>query len=472
MSDISTVCISGFPGEAQARELKNLCRFMQGFEGAHVVFVRDIITTLFVKFEIPDLAHDAIKVLNGIPFDIDAPSAMLKAEVARRELEVRANPLPAPLVTPSSRPWEAHRAVARPAVPMSSPPALTGGSALAGGHAGYVQGLGVARHGNTGGELVTITILGLTDKQLVLEDLLSWFQDRPGFVALQVNERIDGIFAKFRSQIHAEQAIHDANALNFGAEWARRNLDDDAGVKSAPALAPYGGPHAALHHSSFAGGYGGDSRSGYAPRSSSNSGSSYSGVGYSDPIVTITVLGIREKGLSLEELQEWFTTQPGFVAMQMNERIDGIFVKYSTAERAQEVMVAGNEKFAFAAEWARRNLDDDKSTSVMPAFTYPAQYGGAAHASQPSHGSAPWKRQRHSEGEKNTVCILGMKEKGLNTDDLQRWFRDLPGFVTLQVNDRIDALFVKFSSHYDAEYAMASSNDRRYGVEWARRNLD
>jgi len=281
MATLTTICITGFPPEAHPRELKNLCRFMQGFEGAHVAFAAAGITSLFVKFESGDMANFAIETLGGVSFDLDVPALTLKVEWARREMEVRSNSLPAPLVSGG-----ANRGVARPAVgfqapvaaypvpfagyPAAYPAAVMGGAppvshhggpALTGGHAGYIQAVSASRSGATGGDLVTITILGITEKRLVLEDLLSWFQQRPGFVALQVNERIDAIFARFVTSVFAEQAIHDANAMNFGAEWARRNLDDDLGQKNAtaahasvaPAPAQYSGLNASMGNS---GGYG------------------------------------------------------------------------------------------------------------------------------------------------------------------------------------------------------------------------
>lgn len=482
MATLTTICITGFPPEVHPRELKNLCRFMQGFEGAHVAFAAAGITSLFVKFGSSDMAQSAIETLGGITFDLDVPAVTLKAEWARREMEVRNNSLPAPLVSGG-----ANRGVARPAVsyptpvaaypvpfmgyPAAQPAAAMGygGPALTGGHAGYIQAVSGSRSGATGGDLVTITILGMTEKRLVLEDLLSWFQQRPGFIALQVNERIDAIFARFATSVFAEQAIHDANAMNFGAEWARRNLDDDLGAKNAVAAhtsvapaAQYGGLNAPMGNS---GGYG-PSPSG--PR------------GGSDSLTTLTILGMRDKGLHSDEMKRWFTTQPGFVAMQENERIDGMFVKYTTQGQAQQVITEGNQRFGFGAEWARRNLDDDRGSSGGGGggggggfHQFAGAAVGVAPQQYPLQGSfGPAKRQRTQQGELDTICILSMKEKGLTPSDVQQWFQELPGFVAMQVNERIDGLFVKFNAKEAAEKALSDSNARSLGAEWARRNLD
>lgn len=488
------MCITGFPPEAHPRELKNLCRFMQGFEGAHVAFAAAGITSLFVKFGSSDMAQCAIETLGGVSFDLDVPALTLKAEWARREMEVRQNSLPAPLVSGG-----ANRGVARPAVGFPAPvaaypvpvmgypaaypaavmggaPAHYGGPALTGGHAGYTQAVSASRTGSTGGELVTITILGITEKRLILEDLLSWFQQRPGFVALQVNERIDAIFARFVTSVFAEQAIHDANAMNFGAEWARRNLDDDLGQKNAvaantfvaPAPAQYGGLNTPMGNSA-----------GYGPAPPGPRGS--------DSLTTLTILGMRDKGLHSEEMKRWFTTQPGFVAMQENERIDGMFVKYTTQGQAQQVITEGNQRFGFGAEWARRNLDDDRGGAGGGGGGGGGSHGGGGGSfhqfagaavaslpqSYPPQGSfGPSKRQRVQTGELDTICILSMKEKGLTPSDVQQWFQELPGFVAMQVNERIDGLFVKFNTKEAAEKALSDSNARSLGSEWARRNLD
>jgi hypothetical protein len=303
----------------------------------------------------------------------------------------------------------------------------------------------------------------------VLEDLLSWFQQRPGFVALQVNERIDAIFARFGTSVFAEQAIHDANAMNFGAEWARRNLDDDLGQKHAAAAAATTQYSPTQYPSSQ---YFAPAAAAYAPASTPR------GKSGPESICTITILAMREKGLNSEEMKSWLTGQPGFVALQANERIDGLFVKYASAHQAQQVMTEGNQRFGFGAEWARRNLDDDKSSAGGGGQPQSFHHQGWAAVGvspqvQPQQGYfGPSKRQRVQTGELDTICILSMKEKGLQPSDVQQWFQELPGFVAMQVNERIDGLFVKFDGRATAEKALADSNGRSLGAEWARRNLD
>jgi len=361
MAAMRTICIVGFPAEAQPRELKNLCRFMTGFEGAHVAFAGPgQSSALFVKFVSPEIARNAMDMLHGAPFDVDAPQVILKVEYARREMEVRPNSLlPAPMVALTPPPAgdrnmalarppaaiappggvhmtdqappnvDAYPPVHRPVAPLAAPPPQVPGP----------NGQ-MIRVGLTGGELTTIVVLRLKEKGFIPEELMQWFQQRPGFLTLHVNERIDGLFVKFGSGTAAERAMEDANAQNFGCEWARRNLDDDIGPNRAvapPSAFPQ--PVAALPPAA---------PSGYiaAKRQRSNLGE----------LNTITILGIRDKELAPEMLQQWFSQKPGFVAMQINERINGVFAKFSDQASAMAVLEEANA-MQWGAEWPRRNLD-------------------------------------------------------------------------------------------------------------------
>mmetsp|Transcript_78149 Transcript_78149/g.253039 ORF Transcript_78149/g.253039 Transcript_78149/m.253039 type:complete len:138 (+) Transcript_78149:413-826(+) len=134
----------------------------------------------------------------------------------------------------------------------------------------------------------------------------------------------------------------------------------------------------------------------------------------------------------------------------------------------------------FGAEWAtRRNLDDD----VGPKPPLPPAPAPVAYVPQPMPpappavagcGSypGPAKRQRSSAGELDTITILGIREKDLSPDMLQQWFSERPGFVAMQVNERINGVFAKFSSHSYAMQVLDEANTMQFGAEWARRNLD
>lgn len=329
---ISTICIVGFPPEALPRELKNLCRFLTGYEGAHVAFAgAGQSSALFVKFTAHDHARVAMEMLQGVPFDQDVPQVTLRVEFARREMEVRPNSLlPAPMAAPAPPLFNGNRAVARPAAPAVPGQGIT--PPLFQGH----QPPGGRRVGLTGGELTTITVLGMREKGIAPEDLKAWFQQRPGFLVLHVNDRIDGLFVKFDTSHNAELCLEDAKAMQLGAEWARRNLDDDVLPPGQPLAVPVAPQPPPVYQPPLY----------QAKRQRAVGGE----------LNTITILGIREKELTAEMLQHWFSERPGFVAMQVNDRINGVFAKFSTSQGAQQVLEEANA-LNWGAEWARRNLD-------------------------------------------------------------------------------------------------------------------
>jgi len=212
-----------------------------------------------------------------------------------------------------------------------------------------MEGGHMKRQGLTGGELTTITVLGMQEKGLLPEELVPWFNARPGYVTHHVNERIDALFIKYASGSAAERVMQEANVQNFGCEWARRNLDDDIGAQRQHAPPPMAYPPAQMHppmgqivHPPPNAGYAGPP----AKRQRSNLGE----------LSTVTVLGFKEKELTPDMMNQWFSAKPGFVAMQVNERINGVFAKFTTQAEAQQVLEEANS-MGWGAEWARRNLD-------------------------------------------------------------------------------------------------------------------
>jgi len=462
---ITTICITGFDVTAQPRELKNLCRFMVGFEGSHVAFSTQGagVSSLFVKFHNGECAQAAIDTVLGQPFDLDNPVAVLRAEFARREMEVRPGSL-----MPSVKSFAAGGTMtsAIPSVGVTSVVGGYGGGG-GGGCGGYGGGGGGgSRVGITGGELVTIAVLGLREKGTDPESLRQWFSERPGFCALQINERIDAVFVKFSSAAAAANGIEDANAQNLGAEWARRNLDDDR-TGGAAAVPMVGMP--------VAGGVGlggGGHMGGRGFPAPARSSAPFISSG--EQIVTIAIMGLKEKGLFQDDLLAYFQVRPGFSKLQINERIGGCFVKFSSVAEAEAALQDANQA-GFGADWARRNLDDDlgQKHAVMASMSMhqgmPVQqgsYGGG--------GGGGGKRQRVQTGELDTITVLhlGEKEQTLGAGKAQQWFQERPGFMALQINERIDALFVKFSSAHQAENAIQDAASVGIGAEWARRNLD
>ena len=99
MAAATTLCIVGFPEDVNERELHNLCRWTTGFQQANVVKR----TMLFVKFASHREAVNAIKALNGAPFDAREPDSVMKVEYARREM-ILSTSVPGP--AQPSAPWK------------------------------------------------------------------------------------------------------------------------------------------------------------------------------------------------------------------------------------------------------------------------------------------------------------------------------------------------------------------------------
>eukprot|EP00927_Polykrikos_kofoidii_P077016 TRINITY_DN7400_c0_g1_i1.p1 TRINITY_DN7400_c0_g1~~TRINITY_DN7400_c0_g1_i1.p1 ORF type:complete len:328 (+),score=64.60 TRINITY_DN7400_c0_g1_i1:198-1181(+) len=326
MTSVTTICIVGFSPDATPRELKNLCRFCSGFEDSHVAFAgtQGQASALFVKFADAEYARNAIEAIHGAPFDQDAPHGNLRAEFARREMEAR-----------PAAPWQSDRPSSR----LPPPPVFSGSLPPPPVYEGSYGGSSRRSNGSGGGEpICTMTILGLRSKGLTVHEIEKWCMQRTGFVTMQVNERIDGVFCRFVSSHDAEKAIQEGKKMNWGAEWARRNLDDDGAVRAALPPPPAAPPPPPQFHGSH----------GPPPAKRSRTGG-----GDSD---TVTVLGLNEKGLAHGDVQQWFQQRPGFLALQVNERIDALFVKFACHTDAENAIHDAND-IGFGAEWARRNLD-------------------------------------------------------------------------------------------------------------------
>jgi len=305
-------------------------------------------------------------------------------------------------------------------------------------------------------EMSTITVLGMRQKGVNSDELQGWFQQLPGFSALQLNDRLDGMFVKFTTGREAEDALREAVAQNLPAEWARRNLDENLVSTITAAPAPISIPPVVA-----------------AVRTQANPAKRQ--CIDDNELVTLAVLGIRDKGLVQADLEHWFMQQPGFLALHVNARVDGLFVKFETASLAERALEESNA-LQLRAEWARRNLDTvGDQPATQPSAPAPpllarvaaARRGHAVQANEPTT-----KRTHAAQGDLNTITILGMTGKGLDVEETQKWFQQCPGFMTLKVNDRIDGIFVKFASPADAAQALEDAVAAQIPAEWARRNLD
>eukprot|EP00443_Scrippsiella_acuminata_P070381 CAMPEP_0115415516 /NCGR_PEP_ID=MMETSP0271-20121206/23138_1 /TAXON_ID=71861 /ORGANISM="Scrippsiella trochoidea, Strain CCMP3099" /LENGTH=420 /DNA_ID=CAMNT_0002839853 /DNA_START=61 /DNA_END=1320 /DNA_ORIENTATION=- len=420
MAAVTTLCIVGFPDDVHERELHNLCRWTAGFQEANVVKR----TTLFVKFYSKKDAVNALESLNGAPFDAREPGSIMKVEFARREMDV---------TTPGGNGTEPRRERGRKRGPELQ-----------------------KKYTSTGEELKTITVQKLQKKRFTENQLEEWFGQLEGYISLQYSRHADAVFVKFDCSEHAEIAMIEANGPNdMGAEWARRNLEDDIDDKQPPS----GRPHPSAHEQR---GWHDDSDDRppivRAPRDDEDARRKRPRVSSGD-IDTICVLGISGKGQSPVELERWFKGRRGFVALNFSERADGLFVKFASPAQAEQALESANAPPRhFGAEWARRSLDvvgDADTGSKRKEERQPPW-----HASAGAGG--------RGGGEVDTITVQGLQGKGLKQQKLQQWFQRCSGYLTMHYNERLDAVFVKFDTPEKAGRALEKANWESFGAEWAR----
>lgn len=229
----STVCIVGFPAEAHPRELQNLCRFIKGFEQAHVApAAAGKAPTLFVKFRTAEDAQTCIEVVSGVPFDLEVPHFVMRAQLAKREMSVRDTPPRTgyPMGYPSAKGGFGGKGAYGNMAALGMPMGAMGiGMPMGVGYGAmppFAQptGKGAKFVAQAGMPIDTIAVMAMKEKALTEEKLHAFFSECQGFTTLQVNERIGGAFIKFDSVVNADQALRHGNAHGFGAEWARRNM--------------------------------------------------------------------------------------------------------------------------------------------------------------------------------------------------------------------------------------------------------
>mmetsp|Transcript_15130 Transcript_15130/g.34440 ORF Transcript_15130/g.34440 Transcript_15130/m.34440 type:complete len:305 (+) Transcript_15130:69-983(+) len=286
-ADISTIVLTNFPDDCSWRELKNFCRFLPGFQAAHVTqSVRNNRQSLFVKFESPEAADEALVDVNGAQYDLDMEDGhRLRAEIARRDLEVRPGRRPEPEQGPPPRDDGHARGRKRERSYDDPPPPRERSRPRNNGHyerddrrrggppPEYREELDDRRymrddrrgdlgHGDRdrrgdrdrgdrgdrdrdkperdykiderddrrarddGGEEPDTLMWRITDSN-DLDQALRFFKGFSGFVAHKVNDRIQSVFVKYRDTKTMEAAMKAGSKHGFVAEMARRNLNVD-----------------------------------------------------------------------------------------------------------------------------------------------------------------------------------------------------------------------------------------------------
>lgn len=178
-----------------------------------------------------------------------------------------------------------------------------------------------------------------------------------------------------------------------------------------------------------------------------------------EEVDTIAIRNYKEKGVDVEELHAWFTERSGFMILHAYERIQTVFVKFESQRHAAVAIQEANEA-GLGAEWAYRNL---RVSGADPRSRYELDTD--------TRGKAQPRLDQQGRAI-DTLAILAFSEKNLDEDLLRDFFSRLPGFITIQTNKMIHALFVKFDSPESADVALKAANEAGYGAEWARRNLE
>jgi len=237
---VSTLAVNGFPQDVLPREMRNLCRFCRGFEGSHAIETGSGGYTLFVKFVTRKLAEKAQGTLHGMEFDeVGREPARLRAEIARRDLELRsdaprrrddrersprsARPSGGAPPPRSGRPRYEERSRHEERPPLSRyedrhqsryddhrsrsrPPAAM--QAVAG----------------PGGERVDTLIYKYQDDD-DRDAVQECFEDCDGCLGMLTNEKIWAVFAKFEDPDLAAAALERATSAGFEADFAKRSLN-------------------------------------------------------------------------------------------------------------------------------------------------------------------------------------------------------------------------------------------------------
>jgi len=162
---------------------------------------------------------------------------------------------------------------------------------------------------------------------------------------------------------------------------------------------------------------------------------------------TLCILAVGDKGLTEESLANFFAQLEGYMTLRVAPAGRGggnAFVKFETPELARAALEAA-AKFDLDPQMARTSLNvhalDTRPVveRTDPGVTEPTTeavwtgWGGRT----PDVSPAPAKRQRVERVESavvggDTLCIMGLAEKGLTEKSLNDFFAQLDGFVALR----------------------------------------
>jgi len=314
----STVYLVGFPSDTTTRELENVCRFFPGYVGATPSFTKG--PMVWVRFHDPDCAVAAIPFLDGQPFDLQDPSSLMRASIAKTDTNPRP-PGSSPLITL----------------------AKTGGTCAPGGGSAVrslqdlVKDAPAAKKQRVevaSTQSDTLVLFGIGEKGYTEDDLLGYFQQIEGYVTLMCTNASGkgggNCFIKFEGTEAAQAAIEVAKYSELELEVARTSLN-------VPGMTPFVPP---------------PTRSSWSVQSPAKQAPS------SGTMDTLVVFQLANKGVTEEELNySVFGHMDGFVGLQVSNGKGGgnCFIRFESGEHAQDAMKAAPE--ALNVQMARTSLN-------------------------------------------------------------------------------------------------------------------
>jgi len=432
--EVSTVFVGGIPSDATPRELDNLCRFLPGFVNSKVDLKKG--KTLFVRFDTPSSAFNAISALNGQVFDRLNPGEPLRVVLARSNMK-------------SDKPstWIEYPETQPP--PPAFPPLYSGqngpgfGTFPAGAPAGKRP-----RVQEDPSEVDTVASVGATERGIDEESLRSFFSCLPGFVTFKPNPRMGGGFAKFESAAYAFKAIELALEQSIPAEIAKSSMGSNSSHWAQSQQQAYQPPvyQPPPHQPPLWRGPG-----------TVTSVKRQRDFDELEEVDTVASVGAAEKGIAEASLRAIFATMPGFVAFKPNPRMGGGFAKFETA--AMAVDAAANARAqGVPADMARSSMivtadqqQQQQQQQASPVVTFYAKQEPARDV--------------------DTVACVGAAERGFDETMLRSFFSERPGFMTFKANPRMGGGFAKFETPHFAVEAIAVAQERGIPAEMARSSM-
>mmetsp|Transcript_105891 Transcript_105891/g.210482 ORF Transcript_105891/g.210482 Transcript_105891/m.210482 type:complete len:440 (-) Transcript_105891:92-1411(-) len=427
--EVSTVFVGGIPSDATPRELDNLCRFLPGFVNSKVDLKKG--KTLFVRFDTPSSAFNAISALHGQVFDRLNPGEPLRVVLARSNMK-------------SDKPstWIEYPETQPP--PPAYPPVYSGQNGPAFGT--FPAGAPAAKRPRVQedpSEVDTVASVGASEKGIDEESLRTFFSTLPGFVTFKPNPRMGGGFAKFESAACAFKAIELALEQSIPAEIAKSSMGSHIAQSTLQAFQPpmyqpttpqqpplWRGPGTSI---------------GVKRQRESDE---------LEDVDTVASVGAAEKGISEASLRAIFATMPGFLAFKPNPRMGGGFAKFESAMMAVDA-AANARAQGVPAEMARSSMVTTGVVDQQPApvVTFYA------------------KQQTDPAREVDTVACVGAAERGFDEAMLRGFFSERPGFVTFKANPRMGGGFAKFETPHLAVEAIAAAQERGIPADMARTSM-